>query len=78
MLELYDQAVREAPGGAMCVYLEQESIPNEKFVCARMGGEARIIQSYRARANREKSSTPKNSNFLLRFNPFCCLYEKDF
>jgi predicted SAM-dependent methyltransferase len=68
MLELYDQAVREIPGGAMRVYLEQRFIPNEGFVCERMGCEARrIIQSYRARANREKVQHSKKFKLFASF-----------
>jgi SAM-dependent methyltransferase len=43
MLELYDQAVREKPGGAMLEYLKQNPIPNESMVYARLGEEARQI-----------------------------------
>jgi predicted SAM-dependent methyltransferase len=43
MLELYDQTVRERPGGAMLDYLIRVRIPNEAFVYQRMGGEVRHI-----------------------------------
>jgi len=43
MLELYDQTVRETPGGAMLDYLSQNPIPNEAFVLHRIGEEARLI-----------------------------------
>ena len=45
MLELYDQTVRERPGGAMLEYLRRNPIPNEPFVLRRLGGEARSIIS---------------------------------
>jgi predicted SAM-dependent methyltransferase len=52
MLELYDQFVREAPGGAMVEYLSQNPIPNEVYVLERMGEEARaIINELRANKN---------------------------
>jgi SAM-dependent methyltransferase len=43
MLELYDQVVRDKPGGAMLDYLKQDPIPNESMVYARLGDEARQI-----------------------------------
>jgi predicted SAM-dependent methyltransferase len=43
MLELYDQTVRDEPGGAMLEYLKQEPIPNEALVYERLGDEAREI-----------------------------------
>ena len=49
MLELYDQAVREKPGGAMLEYLSQNPIPNESMVYARLGEEARQIVARQAR-----------------------------
>ncbi len=45
MLELYDQTVRDKPGGAMLEYLKQNPIPNEKMVYERLGEEARQIKS---------------------------------
>jgi hypothetical protein len=59
MLELYDQTVRESPGGAMLDYLSQDPIPNEVFVLDRMGEEARsIIESQRMHevSGKEKAS----------------------
>ena len=43
MLELYDQTVRDEPGGAMLKYLKQEPIPNEGLVYERLGEEVRQI-----------------------------------
>ena len=45
MLELYDQTVRDKPGGAMLEYLQQNPIPNERLVYERLGEEARQIIS---------------------------------
>lgn len=42
-LELYDQSVRERPGGEMAIYLRQEAIANEKFVLERIGLEGKSI-----------------------------------
>ena len=51
MLELYDQMVRERPGGEMLEYLKQDPIPNEAFVYERLGDEARqIVHALRSRA----------------------------
>jgi hypothetical protein len=49
VLELYDQAVRNCPGGAMLEYLKRCPIPNEAFICERIGGEwRRIAESLRS------------------------------
>jgi len=46
MLELYDQTVRECPGGAMLEYFKRDPIPNKAFVDERIGSEAQhIIQA---------------------------------
>jgi predicted SAM-dependent methyltransferase len=65
MLELYDQTVREYPGGAMLEYLKQDSIPNETLIYERIGGEARrILQSLRVRTSQGKH---KPSLSLIRY-----------
>ena len=43
MLEMYDQTDREKSGGRMVEYLRQKPIPNQDFVLARIGEEARAI-----------------------------------
>lgn len=43
MLELYDQTVRDRPGGEMGDYLKQERIPNLDFVIEQGGVDAQII-----------------------------------
>jgi predicted SAM-dependent methyltransferase len=43
ILEMYDQTVREKPGGQMLSYLRQNLIPNESFVYSRIGEEGRNI-----------------------------------
>lgn len=45
MLELYDQTVREKPGGHMLDHLRQQPLPNESFVFERIGGEGRELVS---------------------------------
>jgi predicted SAM-dependent methyltransferase len=50
MLELYDQVVRVRSGGDMAKYLKQNSIPNERFIYDRIGGEARrVVQMFQER-----------------------------
>jgi predicted SAM-dependent methyltransferase len=59
MLELYDQAVREQPGGEMAAYLRQVRIPNEEFVLTRLGTEARaIMDADRGAAPRAVATVP--------------------
>lgn len=58
IIELYDQAVRTKPGGAMLEYLRQNPIPNESLVYERLGDEARrIVQRLRSPI----AETPHNS-----------------
>jgi hypothetical protein len=65
-LEMYDQVVRDYPGGAMRVYLEREFIPNEEFVCKRLGGEAqRIIQVCRMKMSAEEVQHSSSNNKLV-------------
>jgi SAM-dependent methyltransferase len=50
LLEMYDQTVRDRPGGGWWDYLSREHIPNEAFVLERCGMEARsAIESARRR-----------------------------
>jgi predicted SAM-dependent methyltransferase len=43
LLEMYDQTVRETPGGQMSPFLGQDPLPNEPFVLDRIGQEGREI-----------------------------------
>ena len=64
MLELYDQAVRERPGGAMLEYLKQNPLPNEGFIYQRIGYEAaRIIDTLRSQS-RKAGRRKRSRNFL--------------
>jgi SAM-dependent methyltransferase len=45
MLEIYDQAVREQPGGACYEYYRQAPIPNWDFVLQRVGAEAHFAMN---------------------------------
>jgi SAM-dependent methyltransferase len=67
VLELYDQAVRGRPGGAMLEYLKQDSIPNEAFVCQRIGVEARrIIDALKKEASTSNSHHERPRNYVAR------------
>lgn len=67
LLELFDQTVRNEPGGDMLRYLLQKELPNEDFVFQRLGEEAKKVR------DRIKSATPKTSeggkpsNVFLKF-----------
>ncbi|HEV8435098.1 MAG TPA: methyltransferase domain-containing protein [Thermoanaerobaculia bacterium] len=51
VLEMYDQAVRETPGGEMVAVLSRQPLPNEAFILERCGAEAAaIIDASRSRA----------------------------
>ncbi|MDP9339651.1 MAG: methyltransferase type 11, partial [Acidobacteriota bacterium] len=39
LLEMYDQAIRDAPGGDMMAYARQESLPDRDYVIERVGQE---------------------------------------
>jgi SAM-dependent methyltransferase len=51
MLELYDQATREFPGGEMGPYLRRNPLPNEAFIYSRIGEPGRrMVAGGRSRA----------------------------
>jgi len=56
MLELYDQSVRNSPGGAMLEYLNRESIPNKVFIEQRFGAEAKKIFQKDKKSNSESKN----------------------
>ncbi len=67
LLELYDQVVRERPGGAMLEYLTRDPIPDEAFVYERIGGEARrIVQLHRTAVAQEEGQSPRYSALTRR------------
>jgi hypothetical protein len=67
MLELYDQTVRNRPGGGMIDYLKQDPLPNEHFLFERFGGEVRrILQAIRTPA-RPKPTLPPLSQKIARW-----------
>jgi SAM-dependent methyltransferase len=59
LLELYDQASREFPGGRIAAYLRQNPLPNEEFVYARIGSPGRnMVTSQRAMLHARSAPVP--------------------
>ena len=52
LLEMYDQTVRDSPGGEMLAYVSRNPIPEEEFVKSRMGGEFRRMKRADASARK--------------------------
>lgn len=65
LLELYDQTIREKPGGEMSVYLSSETIPNREFVLERMGVEGRMLMKHVERGE-GGCSTKKSEQSMFR------------
>ncbi len=57
MLELFDQTVRNKPGGEMADYLFQDNIPNEEYIYSRIGVEAKELRN---------TYLKRNSNILTQ------------
>lgn len=60
LLELFDQTVRNYPGGAMAAYLKQEAIPNADFVIQRLGAEAKRLIKTGGHEHQEKLEGSEN------------------
>jgi predicted SAM-dependent methyltransferase len=73
MLELYDQTVRELPGGDMLEYLKQQPIPNETFVYDRLGGEARRLVQALVAARCKPEQDEQRSDIWDSINRVRCL-----
>ncbi len=75
LLEMYDQAVRDHPGGEMAVYLSQNHISNKNFILKRCGTEVEKIMN-RARYHDEQKCSSDRQNFpkklLGRVYRFVC------
>lgn len=65
-LELYDQVVRNSPGGEMAAYLKRGNIPNEEFIIDRMGTEAKNLLETGRKIREERESGSKNIKHLLK------------
>jgi predicted SAM-dependent methyltransferase len=62
VLELFDQMVRNEPGGDMLAYWERNPMPAEDFVYERVGSEARkCVTALRAAPPRPRSDPPADS-----------------
>jgi len=63
MLELYDQTVREKPGGAMREFLGREQLPNELSVYERIGEEGRAMRrALCQKPDRQEGSTSQSAS----------------
>jgi SAM-dependent methyltransferase len=50
LLEMYDQTVRNQPGGGMAAYLSRNNLPNKEFIMKRLGSKAnKLIETARHR-----------------------------
>ena len=67
MLEMYDQAVRNQPGGDMAAFLAKEHIPNKDFIIARLGVEARNLMETGRNTRQRDGSFLKRIYRVLRF-----------
>ncbi len=56
LLEMFDQTVRDKPGGEMQRFLTQAEVPNEDFVVSRIGVEAKRILDSRGQVTRIQPS----------------------
>jgi predicted SAM-dependent methyltransferase len=67
LLEMYDQVVRNTPGGEMKEYLHREEIPNEEFIIKRYGKEAKTLIEI-ARQQRQKPKNLLQKIYLFMIN----------
>ena len=70
LLEMYDQTIREEPGGEMLKYLQQKTLVNEEFIIRRVGIEAINIRN---RMKRPKPLPVKNIYGSLVLKKFISL-----
>ncbi|MFB2771541.1 methyltransferase domain-containing protein [Pelatocladus sp. BLCC-F211] len=63
LLEMYDQTVRNEPGGNMAKYLLQKNIPNQEFILKRSGTEAKSLieagHQYKQKSQQTSETQPK-------------------
>jgi SAM-dependent methyltransferase len=65
LLELYDQATRDFPGGGMLEYVRQDPLPNEAFLYARVGETGRRMVSGTRPPFRTNPGRPRGIRPLL-------------
>jgi SAM-dependent methyltransferase len=72
LLEMYDQVVREVPGGDMLAYMMSAGVVNEKFIIERFGKEAHGIFANARRLHAEGRFRPQptRENDPLRLSRF--------
>ena len=59
MLEMFDQTVRNIPGGAMFQYLHQDDLPNKDYIFKRIGSGANLYLKGAVKAKRSLSDKIK-------------------
>lgn len=67
LLEMYDQTVRNKPGGEMAAYLCQDSLVNEQFILDRCGVEVKNIIA----AKKHQQNEPKAKVLLKQIYRLC-------
>lgn len=66
LLEMFDQPMRERPGGEMLTYLMKPELPNEAFIRQRVGEQGAVmIAGARSRLRPDGSLAPRPSPGLL-------------
>lgn len=65
MLELYDQSVRDQSGGEMLRALQRQPLPNQAFILARCGEEARRLIAPPPAPSAPATRPPRNLAYLL-------------
>ncbi|MCE7979652.1 MAG: methyltransferase domain-containing protein [Caldilinea sp. CFX5] len=71
LLEMFDQTVRNVSGGEMAAYLSQAKIPNQDFILARLGIEARnLLSSTQQVRTGQALSKSVSMNFLKEIYRF--------
>jgi SAM-dependent methyltransferase len=68
LLELYDQATREYSGGGILEFLRQEPVPNETFICSRMGAQGRRLLALARRRPLAKATTQTRTPLRSRLH----------
>jgi hypothetical protein len=66
VIEIYDQATRESPGGRMAEYLSRDPLPNEAFIYSRTGEFGRgMVTRLQARARKSPARSRPDLRTLL-------------
>lgn len=65
-LEMYDQTVRNNPGGEMATYLYREDLPNQQFVLERWGREAKNLIEAASKQSKKTDSVTKQEGIFVK------------